>query len=236
MTEIIRHTSRAPILDGLKPCHAAHPGHRHCVRSRCYRELRQEEITPEIVELSAGGQRIDRNQPRGATPRDPRSRNNEPWSGQFRYTLHEDMLIGCVAEPHLVEVVDQDIAIHKLVNFCPTNFARNLPTNNGQVIACDSITGEMMFVLDWPDCDWPTDRRRLGVGRHDAFEWVVSARRPLARIQAGDGDGQGETSGTGSTHKDETRICAEAAFSLVKTATGEAAGAISIARPKKRID
>jgi 1-piperideine-2-carboxylate/1-pyrroline-2-carboxylate reductase [NAD(P)H] len=53
-----------------------------------------------------------------------------------------------------------DIAIHKLVNVCPTNAARNLPTIHGQVIACDAFTGEMRFVLDGPTV---TGRRTAAV-------------------------------------------------------------------------
>ncbi|MBN3787591.1 bifunctional Delta(1)-pyrroline-2-carboxylate/Delta(1)-piperideine-2-carboxylate reductase [Burkholderia sp. Ac-20353] len=44
----------------------------------------------------------------------------------------------------------RDLAIHKLVNVCPGNGARGLPTILGQVIACDALTGEMRFVLDGP--------------------------------------------------------------------------------------
>ncbi|CAN0625624.1 Delta(1)-pyrroline-2-carboxylate/Delta(1)-piperideine-2-carboxylate reductase [Burkholderia multivorans] len=44
----------------------------------------------------------------------------------------------------------RDIAIHKLVNVCPGNGARGLPTIHGQVVACDAVTGEMRFVLDGP--------------------------------------------------------------------------------------
>ncbi|HEX7932500.1 MAG TPA: bifunctional Delta(1)-pyrroline-2-carboxylate/Delta(1)-piperideine-2-carboxylate reductase [Paraburkholderia sp.] len=54
----------------------------------------------------------------------------------------------------------QDLAIHKLVNVCPSNGARNLPTIHGQVIACDSHTGEMLFVLDGPTV---TGRRTAAV-------------------------------------------------------------------------
>jgi len=43
-----------------------------------------------------------------------------------------------------------DIAIHKLVNVCPGNKALGLPTIHGQVMACDPVTGEMLFVLDGP--------------------------------------------------------------------------------------
>lgn len=53
-----------------------------------------------------------------------------------------------------------DIAIHKLVNVCPTNGKRQLPTIHGQVIACDAHTGEMLFVLDGPTV---TGRRTAAV-------------------------------------------------------------------------
>ncbi|KWI84774.1 ornithine cyclodeaminase [Burkholderia ubonensis] len=54
----------------------------------------------------------------------------------------------------------RDIAIHKLVNVCPGNAARGLPTILGQVIACDATTGEMRFVLDGPTV---TGRRTAAV-------------------------------------------------------------------------
>lgn len=53
-----------------------------------------------------------------------------------------------------------DIAIHKLVNVCPGNGKRQLPTIHGQVIACDAVTGEMLFVLDGPTV---TGRRTAAV-------------------------------------------------------------------------
>lgn len=53
-----------------------------------------------------------------------------------------------------------DIAIHKLVNVCPANGKRQLPTIHGQVIACDAHTGEMLFVLDGPTV---TGRRTAAV-------------------------------------------------------------------------
>lgn len=54
----------------------------------------------------------------------------------------------------------EDIAIHKLVNVCPSNGARQLPTIHGQVVACDAHTGEMLFVLDGPTV---TGRRTAAV-------------------------------------------------------------------------
>jgi 1-piperideine-2-carboxylate/1-pyrroline-2-carboxylate reductase [NAD(P)H] len=53
-----------------------------------------------------------------------------------------------------------DLAIHKLVNVCPANRARGLPTIHGQVVACDPRTGEMLFVLDGPTV---TGRRTAAV-------------------------------------------------------------------------
>ncbi|WP_027798092.1 bifunctional Delta(1)-pyrroline-2-carboxylate/Delta(1)-piperideine-2-carboxylate reductase [Paraburkholderia dilworthii] len=53
-----------------------------------------------------------------------------------------------------------DLAIHKLVNVCPGNARRQLPTIHGQVIACDAFTGEMLFVLDGPTV---TGRRTAAV-------------------------------------------------------------------------
>lgn len=43
-----------------------------------------------------------------------------------------------------------DLASHKLVNVCPGNGARGLPTILGQVTAYDAATGEMRFALDGP--------------------------------------------------------------------------------------
>lgn len=54
----------------------------------------------------------------------------------------------------------QDIAIHKLVNVCPSNFSRNLATINGEVVAYDAITGVALFALDGPTV---TGRRTAAV-------------------------------------------------------------------------
>jgi len=43
-----------------------------------------------------------------------------------------------------------DIAMHKLVNVCPGNGARGLPTIHGQVTAFDASTGVPQFMLDGP--------------------------------------------------------------------------------------
>lgn len=53
-----------------------------------------------------------------------------------------------------------DLAIHKLVTVCPSNSKRQLPTIHGQVMACDSHTGEMLFLLDGPTV---TGRRTAAV-------------------------------------------------------------------------
>lgn len=53
-----------------------------------------------------------------------------------------------------------DLAIHKLVTVCPSNSSRQLPTIHGQVIACDSHTGDMLFLLDGPTV---TGRRTAAV-------------------------------------------------------------------------
>jgi 1-piperideine-2-carboxylate/1-pyrroline-2-carboxylate reductase [NAD(P)H] len=53
-----------------------------------------------------------------------------------------------------------DMAIHKLVNVCPLNSRRGLPTIHGQVMACDASTGIPLFVLDGPTV---TGRRTAGI-------------------------------------------------------------------------
>lgn len=54
----------------------------------------------------------------------------------------------------------QDIAIHKLVSVCPSNFSCNLPTINGEVVAYDAVTGIALFALDGPTV---TGRRTAAV-------------------------------------------------------------------------
>ncbi|PXX40767.1 delta(1)-pyrroline-2-carboxylate reductase family protein [Burkholderia sp. MS455] len=54
----------------------------------------------------------------------------------------------------------RDLATHKLVNVCPGNGARGLPTILGQVTAYDATTGEMRFALDGPTV---TGRRTAAV-------------------------------------------------------------------------
>jgi 1-piperideine-2-carboxylate/1-pyrroline-2-carboxylate reductase [NAD(P)H] len=43
-----------------------------------------------------------------------------------------------------------DLAIHKLVNVCPRNRERGLPTIHGQVMTIEPDTGETLFILDGP--------------------------------------------------------------------------------------
>jgi 1-piperideine-2-carboxylate/1-pyrroline-2-carboxylate reductase [NAD(P)H] len=54
----------------------------------------------------------------------------------------------------------RDLAIHKLVNVCPANRERALPTIHGHVSVCDPDTGETLFALDGPTV---TGRRTAAV-------------------------------------------------------------------------
>jgi 1-piperideine-2-carboxylate/1-pyrroline-2-carboxylate reductase [NAD(P)H] len=76
----------------------------------------------------------------------------------------------------------EDIAIHKLVNVCPGNIARNLQTINGQVIACDAVTGEMKFVLDGPTV---TGRRTAAVSALGAMTLTNSSPKEILVIGTG---------------------------------------------------
>ncbi|MEB0042237.1 MULTISPECIES: bifunctional Delta(1)-pyrroline-2-carboxylate/Delta(1)-piperideine-2-carboxylate reductase [unclassified Pseudomonas] len=53
-----------------------------------------------------------------------------------------------------------DIAIHKLVNVNPRNRNEGLPTIHGQVVACDALSGVMLFQVDGPTV---TGRRTAAV-------------------------------------------------------------------------
>jgi len=46
--------------------------------------------------------------------------------------------------------VAERLAIHKLVNITPANRERGLPTLHGQVSAYDSVTGQLLLILDGP--------------------------------------------------------------------------------------
>ncbi|WP_062092827.1 delta(1)-pyrroline-2-carboxylate reductase family protein, partial [Caballeronia udeis] len=76
----------------------------------------------------------------------------------------------------------EDIAIHKLVNVCPGNTARNLPTIHGQVIACDPVTGEMLFVLDGPTV---TGRRTAAVSALAAMTLLNGSPKEILVIGTG---------------------------------------------------
>jgi 1-piperideine-2-carboxylate/1-pyrroline-2-carboxylate reductase [NAD(P)H] len=75
-----------------------------------------------------------------------------------------------------------DLAIHKLVNVCPANNARQLPTIHGQVIACDSHTGEILFVLDGPTV---TGRRTAAVTALGIMTLLPVAPREVLVIGTG---------------------------------------------------
>lgn len=75
-----------------------------------------------------------------------------------------------------------DIAIHKLVNVCPGNGKRGLPTIHGQVIACDAFTGEMLFVLDGPTV---TGRRTAAVSALGIMCLHASAPKEILIIGTG---------------------------------------------------
>jgi 1-piperideine-2-carboxylate/1-pyrroline-2-carboxylate reductase [NAD(P)H] len=75
-----------------------------------------------------------------------------------------------------------DLAIHKLVNVCPANSARQLPTIHGQVIACDSHTGEILFVLDGPTV---TGRRTAAVTALGIMTLLPAAPREVLVIGTG---------------------------------------------------
>nr|WKF61053.1 Delta(1)-pyrroline-2-carboxylate reductase 1 [Paraburkholderia busanensis] len=64
-----------------------------------------------------------------------------------------------------------DLAIHKLVNVCASNRARDLPTIHGQVMAFDADTGETLFVLDGPTV----------TGRRTAAMSMLGVRTFMAR-------------------------------------------------------
>ena len=75
-----------------------------------------------------------------------------------------------------------DLAIHKLVNVCPTNSARQLPTIHGQVVAYDSHTGEALFSLDGPTV---TGRRTAAVTALGIMTLLATAPRQIHIIGTG---------------------------------------------------
>jgi 1-piperideine-2-carboxylate/1-pyrroline-2-carboxylate reductase [NAD(P)H] len=75
-----------------------------------------------------------------------------------------------------------DLAIHKLVNVCPTNRDRSLPTIHGQVMVFDADTGEMLFILDGPTV---TGRRTAAMTILGIQTFMAAAPRDILLIGAG---------------------------------------------------
>ncbi|MBN3806211.1 delta(1)-pyrroline-2-carboxylate reductase family protein [Paraburkholderia sp. Ac-20336] len=75
-----------------------------------------------------------------------------------------------------------DLAIHKLVNVCASNRARDLPTIHGQVMAFDADTGETLFVLDGPTV---TGRRTAAMSMLGVATFMPAAPREFLLIGTG---------------------------------------------------
>ncbi|MFT4067235.1 bifunctional Delta(1)-pyrroline-2-carboxylate/Delta(1)-piperideine-2-carboxylate reductase [Paraburkholderia sp.] len=75
-----------------------------------------------------------------------------------------------------------DLAIHKLVNVCASNGARDLPTIHGQVMAFDADTGETLFILDGPTV---TGRRTAAMSMLGVDTFAASAPREFLLIGTG---------------------------------------------------
>ncbi|WP_448205867.1 bifunctional Delta(1)-pyrroline-2-carboxylate/Delta(1)-piperideine-2-carboxylate reductase [Azospirillum sp. sgz302134] len=75
-----------------------------------------------------------------------------------------------------------DIGIHKLVNVCPDNAARGLPTIHGVVAAYDAATGVPLAILDGPTV---TGRRTAAVSMLAIRTLARPAPRHVALIGAG---------------------------------------------------
>ncbi|WP_168790813.1 bifunctional Delta(1)-pyrroline-2-carboxylate/Delta(1)-piperideine-2-carboxylate reductase [Paraburkholderia aromaticivorans] len=69
-----------------------------------------------------------------------------------------------------------DLAIHKLVNVCPANRARGLPTIHGKVMAFDADTGETLFILDGPTV---TGRRTAAISMLGVDTFAATPREFL---------------------------------------------------------
>lgn len=76
----------------------------------------------------------------------------------------------------------RDLAIHKLVNVCPRNSERGLPTIHGQVMAFDADTGETRFILDGPTV---TGRRTAAMSMLGIETLSCSAPRDVLLIGTG---------------------------------------------------
>lgn len=75
-----------------------------------------------------------------------------------------------------------DLAIHKLVNVCASNRARNLPTIHGQVMAFDADTGETLFILDGPTV---TGRRTAAISMLGVKTFATRTPREFLLIGTG---------------------------------------------------
>ena len=75
-----------------------------------------------------------------------------------------------------------DLAIHKLVNVCPDNGLRGLPTIHGQVMAFDADTGETLFILDGPTV---TGRRTAAMSMLGVRTFAAAAPREFLLIGTG---------------------------------------------------
>ncbi|HEX7933757.1 MAG TPA: bifunctional Delta(1)-pyrroline-2-carboxylate/Delta(1)-piperideine-2-carboxylate reductase [Paraburkholderia sp.] len=75
-----------------------------------------------------------------------------------------------------------DLAIHKLVNVCPGNGPRGLPTIHGQVMAFDADTGETLFILDGPTV---TGRRTAAMSMLGVQTFAASTPREFLLIGTG---------------------------------------------------
>jgi 1-piperideine-2-carboxylate/1-pyrroline-2-carboxylate reductase [NAD(P)H] len=75
-----------------------------------------------------------------------------------------------------------DLAIHKLVNVCASNGARQLPTIHGQVMTFDADTGETLFILDGPTV---TGRRTAAMSMLGIATFAARAPREFLLIGTG---------------------------------------------------
>jgi 1-piperideine-2-carboxylate/1-pyrroline-2-carboxylate reductase [NAD(P)H] len=75
-----------------------------------------------------------------------------------------------------------DLAIHKLVNVCPGNGSRGLPTIHGQVMAFDADTGETLFILDGPTV---TGRRTAAISMLGVRTFAAAPPREFLLIGTG---------------------------------------------------
>ena len=76
----------------------------------------------------------------------------------------------------------RDLAIHKLVNVCPANRQRALPTIHGHLSVCDPDTGEALLALDGPTV---TGRRTAAVTLLAMRTFLHAAPREILMIGTG---------------------------------------------------